>query len=66
MNNEKRIITFSWVQVGAQTDEVSVRAEAERAVSRSMCLPVVINGAQAGLALIDQGATRSVMRQSAL
>ena len=65
VNNEKRIITFSWVQVGAQTDEVSVRAEAERAVSRSMCLPVVINGAQAGLALIDQGATRSVMRQSA-
>ena len=64
-NNEKEIITFSWVQVGDQPDEVTVRAEAERAVARSMCLPVIVNGASAGLALIDQGATRSVMRRSA-
>ena len=64
-SNEKKIITFSWARVGDQTDEVSIRAEAERVVARSMCLPVVINGAQAGPALIDQGATRSVMRWSA-
>src|SRR6185312_4861241 len=53
-----------WVRVG-ETDEVSIRAEAEKWCARSMCLPVIINGAAAGLALIDQGATRSVMRRLA-
>jgi transposase InsO family protein len=66
-NSEREIITFSWVQVdvSGHADEVTIRAEAERTVARSMCLPVVINGTPAGPALIDQGATRSVMRRTA-
>ena len=64
-SEKKNIITFSWAEVGVQSDEVSIRAAAEAAVARSMCLPIVINSALAGPALIDQGATRSVMRLSA-
>ena len=63
--HEKTIISFSWMQTTDDTDELSLRSAAEKAVSQSMCLPVIINGVDAGVALVDQGATRSVMRRSA-
>jgi hypothetical protein len=64
--HEKRVITFSWVKT--TTDDsmnMSVRTDAERAVAESMCLPLVMNGVDVGVALVDQGASRSVMRRSA-
>jgi transposase InsO family protein len=65
IQTKRNIITFSWTQVGVCSDQVSMRIAAESTLARSICLPIVINGAPAGPALVDQGATRSVMRLSA-
>src|SRR4051794_5186005 len=40
-------------------------AEKENLVAKSMCLPIEIFNVPVGEALIDQGCTRSLMRQSA-
>ena len=64
-HHETEIISFSWMKAEGDVDELTLRAATEKAVAQSMCLPIVMNGVDAGVALIDQGATRSVMRQSA-
>ena len=64
-HHEKRVITFSWMKTADNTSSVSSRNDAEKAVAESMCLPLVMNGVDVGVALVDQGASRSVMRRSA-
>jgi transposase InsO family protein len=44
---------------------VTQAAHDEQYVAESMCLPIVINDVDVGAALIDQGASRSVMRNTA-
>ena len=64
-HHEKGVITFSWMKTGGTSNSVSSRSEAEKAVAESMCLPLIMNGVDVGVALVDQGASRSVMRRSA-
>ena len=64
-HHESKVIAFSWMKTDGDDDELALRSAAEKAVAQSMCLPIVVNGVDAGVALIDQGATRSVMRRSA-
>jgi transposase InsO family protein len=64
-HHERRVITFSWMKTADVTSSLSSRDEAEKAMAASMCLPLVMNGVDVGVALVDQGASRSVMRRSA-
>ena len=63
---EKTLITFSWMK-STQSDEQEIanRLNNENDVAESMCLPLMMNGVDIGVALVDQGASRSVMRRSA-
>jgi hypothetical protein len=63
--HERRVITFSWMKTVDSSTSMSSRNEAEKAVAESMCLPLIMNGVDVGVALVDQGASRSVMRRSA-
>ena len=45
--------------------EIANRLHNENDVAESMCLPLMMNGVDIGVALVDQGASRSVMRRSA-
>ena len=45
--------------------EIANRLNSENDVAESMCLPLMMNGVDIGVALVDQGASRSVMRRSA-
>ena len=64
-HHEKGVITFSWMKTGGTSNSVSSRSEAEKAVAESMCLPLIMNEVDVGVALVDQGASRSVMRRCA-
>src|SRR5271163_511334 len=63
--HERRVITFSWMKTTDRSTSMSSRNEAEKVVAESMCLPLLVNGVDVGVALVDQGASRSVMRKSA-
>ena len=64
-HHETEIISFSWMKAEEDVDKLTLRAATEEAVAQSMCLPIIMIGVDAGVALIDQGATRPVMQQSA-
>jgi hypothetical protein len=51
--------------VHGDEQEIVNRLHNENDVAASMCLPLVMNGVDIGVALVDQGASRSVMRRSA-
>ena len=53
-HHEKGVITFSWMKTGDTSNSVSSRSEAEKAVAESMCLPLIMNGVDVGVALVDQ------------
>ena len=64
--HEKRLITFSWMKsVHSEEQDIANRLNNENDVAESMCLPLMMNGVDIGVALVDQGASRSVMRRSA-
>jgi hypothetical protein len=46
--------------------EIEKLAAAEKETANAMCIPIEIAGTHMGYALVDQGATRTVMRLSAL
>ena len=67
---EKRIISFSHMNVNksrtfsSSKDEIDIHIENEKNTAESMCLELKINDIDVSVALVDQGASRSVMRSS--
>jgi hypothetical protein len=66
----KHVVQLSSI-VGAQNNnstlqQVRQREKADASVATSMCLPIEVNGVAVGYALGDQGATKSIIRASAL
>jgi hypothetical protein len=51
--------------VHSEEQDIANRLNNENDVAESMCLPLMMNGVDIGVALVDQGASRSVMRRSA-
>ena len=51
--------------IACDTHQCNVLEQAERECAQSMAIPVELNGITMGPALVDQGASRSVMRLSA-
>ena len=65
--HEKKLISFSCMRSTKNNEEEDAvaRSDKEDVVAGSMCLPLIINGVDTIVALVDQGASRSVMRRSA-
>jgi hypothetical protein len=62
----RKIITFSTVLFSDERSQLDNELSAEKQVANSMCLPVALNGvALHRSALIDQGASHTVMRMTA-
>ena len=51
--------------VHSDEQEIADRSNNENDVAGSMCLPLMMNDVDIGVALVDQGASRSVMRRTA-
>jgi transposase InsO family protein len=58
------VITFSSLSLKREHMKHKQIAQKEAQAANSMCLPIAINGITMGVALVDQGASRSVMRRS--
>ncbi len=57
----KKIVVCTYYSIDKNIEQI---AEKENEVAKPMCLPVEIYGKPVGNALIDQGATRSIIRQT--
>ena len=59
-------LPFITTQVDNSTDEVQAIALEEKSLAHGMCVPVRFKKVPFGEALIDQGATKTIIRQTAL
>ena len=62
----KQIVVMSNYVYINYSEEINMLTKRECKVAKPMCLPIEIQGVDCGLALVDSGATRSLIRKSVL